>query len=356
VSGVEERMSAHHGVFSAHETFTENTVSTNERKEHFMNVTVNREPMEVEEKDPTVRSLLSDKNLPDKSIVVAINGEVVRREAWDDHKLHADDEIEIVHAVAGGSDELIIAGEVFSSRLFLGTGKYDDSETMNDALEASGTEMVTVAIRYMDLDGGRSVLHELDLSKYRLLPNTAGAYTAERAIRMANLAREATGTNWLKLEVIGDESTLWPDTAAAIEATKRLTDDGFIVLPYTSPDLVAALRLEEAGAATVMPLASPIGSGQGMPDWSAVHRIAERISVPVVVDAGIGVPSEASLSMELGADAVLVNTAIAKADDPIRMSRAMKLGVEAGRLSRLAGRMPVSAAAIPSSPTKGVPA
>lgn len=325
-----------------------------------MNVTVNRETMEIEAKNPTVRTLLSDKKLPDKSIVVAINGEVVRREEWDGHKLRADDEVEIVHAVAGGSgeadDELIIAGESFSSRLFLGTGKYDDFETMNAALEASGTEMVTVAIRYMDLDGGRSILHELDLSKYRLLPNTAGAYTADQAIRMANLAREATNTNWLKLEVIGDQNTLWPDTAATIEATKRLVNDGFIVLPYTSPDLVAALRLEEAGAATVMPLASPIGSGQGMPDWASVHRIAERISVPVVVDAGIGVPSEASLSMELGADAVLVNTAIAKADDPARMAEAMRLGVEAGRLSRLAGRMPVSASAIPSSPTEGVPA
>ncbi len=321
-----------------------------------MNVTVNREPMEVEEKDPTIRTLLARNDLPDKSIVVAVNGEIVHREDWDSRTLRADDDIEVVHAVAGGSDELVIAGEAFSSRLLLGTGKYDDFGTMKDALEKSGTEMVTVAIRYMDLDGGRSILHELDLSRYRLLPNTAGAYTAEQAIKMAHLAREATGTNWLKLEVIGDQSTLWPDTAATVEATKALVDDGFVVLPYTSPDLVCALRLEEAGAATVMPLASPIGSGQGMPDWASVHRIAERISVPVVVDAGIGVPSEASLSMELGADAVLVNTAIAKADDPARMAEAMKLGVEAGRLSRLAGRMPVSAAAVPSSPTKGVPA
>lgn len=327
-----------------------------------MNITVNREPMEVEEREPTIRTLLSEKKLPEKSIVVAINGEVVRREEWDAHSLRPDDDIEIVHAVAGGSgddggdDGLVIAGETFTSRLFLGTGKYDDFETMHAALEASGTEMATVAIRYMDLDGERSVLHELDLSKHRLLPNTAGAYTAEQAIRMAHLAREATNTNWLKLEVIGDESTLWPDTAATIEATKALADDGFVVLVYTSGDLVAALRLEEAGAATVMPLASPIGSGQGMPDWTSIHRIAERVSVPVVVDAGIGVPSEASLSMELGADAVLVNTAIAKSDDPVRMAEAMRLGVEAGRLSRLAGRMPVSASAIPSSPTKGVPA
>lgn len=209
----------------------------------------------------------------------------------------------------------------------------------------------------MDLDGSRSILEDLDLEKYRLLPNTAGATTADQAIKMARLAREATGTNWLKLEVIGDKKTLWPDTEATVAATKILVDEGFIVLPYTSPDLVAAIRLEEAGAATVMPLASPIGSGQGMPDWSSIERIIERIeSVPVVVDAGIGVPSDASRAMELGADAVLVNTAIAKADDPVRMGLAMKLGTEAGRLSHLAGRMPVSRYAVPSSPTKGVPA
>ncbi|MDP9411425.1 MAG: thiazole synthase [Actinomycetota bacterium] len=253
---------------------------------------------------------------------------------------------------------LEIAGETFSSRLFLGTGKYPDAQTMNAALEASGTALVTVAIRYMDLSGDEdgSILHQLDLSRYRLLPNTAGATTAEQAIRMARLAREATGTNWLKLEVIGDEATLWPDTAATVEATKVLVEEGFVVLPYTSPDLVSAIRLEEAGASTVMPLASPIGSGQGMVDWTGIGRIVERISVPVVVDAGIGVPSDAAMAMELGADAVLVNTAVARAEDPVRMARAMRLGTEAGRLAYLAGRMPVSAAARPSSPTRGVPA
>lgn len=322
-----------------------------------MRVTVNREPVEVEE-EPTIRTLLAGEELPDRSVVVAVNGDVVRREEWDARRIEAGDEVEIVHAVAGGSgeDELVISGESFSSRLFLGTGKYEDVETMNAALAASGTEMVTVAIRYMDLSGDRSILQDLDLSRYQLLPNTAGATTAEQAIKMARLAREATGTNWLKLEVIGDPTTLWPDTAATVEATKVLVDEGFVVLPYTSPDLIAAIRLEEAGAATVMPLASPIGSGQGMPDWSSIHRIVERITVPVVVDAGIGVPSDAAFAMELGADAVLVNTAIAKAEDPPRMARAMKLGVEAGRLSRLAGRMPVSPAALPSSPTRGVPA
>ncbi|QYJ15389.1 Thiazole synthase [Rubrobacter xylanophilus DSM 9941] len=305
-----------------------------------------------------MRRLLEERRLPDKAIVVAVNGEVVRREEWDSRVLSEGDEVEIVHAVAGGSgeDELEIAGVRFSSRLFVGTGKYEDTQTMREALERSGTEMVTVAVRYMDLSGERSILQELDLSRYRLLPNTAGATTAEQAVKMARLAREATGTNWIKLEVIGDQKTLWPDTAATVEATETLVKEGFVVLPYTSTDLVAAIRLEEAGAATVMPLASPIGSGQGMPDWASIQRIVERISVPVVVDAGLGVPSDAAFAMELGADAVLVNTAIARAQDPPRMAEAMKLGVRAGRLAYLAGRMPVSRYAVPSSPTRGVPA
>ena len=322
-----------------------------------MNVNINREHTEVKNPEPTVRSLLDEKEIPERAIVVAVNGVVVRQSEWRDHRIEEGDEVEIVHAVAGGGGEedLVVAGESFSSRLFLGTGKYPDVETTNAALERSGTEMVTVAVRYMDLSGDRSILQELDLSRYRLLPNTAGATTVEEAVKMAHLAREATGTEWLKLEIIGDQSTLWPDTAATVEATKTLVDEGFVVLPYTSPDLVAALRLEEAGAATVMPLGSPIGSGQGMLDWAGIGRIVERISVPVVVDAGIGASSDAALAMELGADAVLVNTAIAKAEDPPRMAEAMKLGVEAGRLSYLAGRMPVSPEAHPSSPTKGVP-
>lgn len=325
-----------------------------------MNVTVNQEPVEIGAQEPTIRELLAERGVPDEGVVVAIGGDVVPRGEWDELTVKEGDEVEIVHAVAGGSGEdiLEIAGETFSSRLFLGTGKYPDAQTMNAALEASGTALVTVAIRYMDLSGDEdgSILHQLDLSRYRLLPNTAGATTAEQAIRMARLAREAIGTNWLKLEVIGDEATLWPDTAATVEATKVLVEEGFVVLPYTSPDLVSAIRLEEAGASTVMPLASPIGSGQGMVDWTGIGRIVERISVPVVVDAGIGVPSDAAMAMELGADAVLVNTAVARAEDPVRMARAMRLGTEAGRLAYLAGRMPVSAAARPSSPTRGVPA
>jgi thiazole synthase len=324
-----------------------------------MNLTVNREPARIEAPEPTVEALIEEREMPREAVVVAVNGEVVQRDEWEERKLEEGDEVEIVRAVAGGGgeDDLYIAGERFSSRLILGTGKYPDWETMNAALERSGTEMVTVAIRYMNSPDEGSILDNLDLSRYRLLPNTAGATTVDQALRMARLAREATGAEWIKLEIIGDQSTLWPDTAATIEATRILVSEGFIVLPYTSPDLVAAMRLEEAGAATVMPLGSPIGSGQGMPDWAGVHRIVERISsVPVVVDAGIGVPSDASLAMELGADAILVNTAVARANDPSLMAEAMKLGTKAGRLSYLAGRMAVSPSAHPSSPTKGVPA
>jgi thiazole synthase len=323
-----------------------------------MRITLNQQPLQVSEDKITVEEMLNENEIPKEAIVVAVNQDVVRRDEWPGYQLREGDEIEIVHAVAGGSgeDELVIAGERFSSRLFLGTGKYPDPETMNAALQRSGTEMVTVAMRYMDLSGERSILEQLDLSRYRLLPNTAGATTVEQAAKMARLAREATGTNWLKLEIIGDERTLWPDTAATIEATKLLVEEGFVVLPYTSPDLVAAIRLEEAGAATVMPLGSPIGSGQGMVDWASISRIVERITVPVVVDAGLGVPSDAALAMELGADAVLVNTAIARAGDPPRMAEAMKLGIWAGRLAYLSGRISASPMAHPSSPTVGIPA
>jgi thiazole synthase len=245
--------------------------------------------------------------------------------------------------------------------LFAGTGKYPDAGSMIESLDRSGAEMVTVAIRYMNLtapvhgSNGESILASLDLSRYKLLPNTAGAYTVADAVKMARLAQAATGTNWIKLEVIGDATTLWPDVAATIEATKILVAEGFVVLPYTSPDLVVARKLEEAGAATVMPLASPIGSGQGMQDWISIQRIIDAVSVPVIVDAGIGAPSDAALAMELGADAVLVNTAIAKAGNPPLMAEAMNLGVRAGRAAYLSGRIPKSVEARASSPEAGVP-
>lgn len=254
-------------------------------------------------------------------------------------------------------DILKIADVSFQSRLFLGTGKYPSFQQMADALEASGTDMVTVAVRYMNLENpqAESVLDYIDRKKYRLLPNTAGATTLNQALRMARLAREATGTNWIKIEVIGDERSLWPDVTATIEATKILVKEGFVVLPYTSPDLVAALHLEDAGAATVMPLGSPIGTGQGMLDWSGIRRIVERIEVPVIVDAGLGVPSDAARAMEMGVDAVLMNTAVAEAGDPVAMAGAMRQATEAGRTAFTVGRMPIRDDASPSSPTEGVP-
>lgn len=325
-----------------------------------MTLTVNNEPLRFDRESLTIEALLQERSVPAGSVVIAVNDDVVPRGEWGSRVLRDGDTVDIVQAVSGGDhdDVLTIAGQAFSSRLFLGTGKYPDNDSMVRALAASSTEMVTVAIRFMNLDGGNgggSILEQLDMSRYRLLPNTAGAYTVRDAVKMARLSRAATGTEWIKLELIGDQRTLWPDVAATVEATKILVEEGFVVLPYTSPDLVAALRLEEAGAATVMPLASPIGSGAGMQDWKGIERIVRAVSVPVVVDAGIGVPSDAALAMELGADAVLVNTAVAKSADPVTMARAMRLGVEAGRLARLAGRMPISEDANPSSPTSGVP-
>lgn len=328
-----------------------------------MNLTLNRKPYVAEADVETIADLVRGQVAAEKSVVVAVNGDIIQRADWPIRILKEGDTVDIVRAVSGGdhatSDTFTIAGTTFSSRLFLGTGKYPTAESMVASLDASGTEMVTVAIRFMDLDGSSNgegaILDNVDLNRYRLLPNTAGAYTVKDAVNMAHLARAATGTNWIKLEVIGDRATLWPDVTGTIEATRILVADGFVVLPYTSPDLVAAIRLEEAGASTVMPLASPIGSGQGMQDWLSIKRIVDAVSVPVVVDAGIGTASDAALAMEIGAAAVLVNTAVAKATDPVRMATAMRLGVEAGRHAFLAGRMPRHDAAQASSPIAGVP-
>lgn len=345
-----------------------------------MKLEVNGRPFDFDPQGeaPTIWHFLRSRGAAVEHVVVAVNGDVVPRAQWASHELKEGDVVEVVHAVAGGQeaagrdpaeravggaaagweaeDPLVIAGRSFRSRLMVGTGKYSSPEVMVAALEASGAEVVTVAIRYMDLDqpGGGSILQHLDLRRYTLLPNTAGATTAEQAIRMARLAREATGTNWIKLEVIGDPTTLWPDVAATVEAAKVLVKEGFVVLPYTSPDLVTALRLEDAGCATVMPLASLIGSGQGFIDWVSIRRIVERVQVPVVVDAGLGTPSDAALAMELGAAAVLINTAIARAQDPVRMAAAMRLGVLAGRQGFLAGPMRRRWEAEASSPTTGV--
>jgi thiazole synthase len=251
---------------------------------------------------------------------------------------------------------LVIGGKEFTSRLMLGTGKYRNREEMLGAFEASGTQIITVALRRIDFDDpeSRSILDDVDWSNYQILPNTAGCATAEEAIRVARLAREMGLSDWVKLEVIPDPKYLFPDPVGTLEAAKILIDEGSTVLPYIMDDPVLARKLEEIGCATVMPLAAPIGSGQGLVHFDRIKIIIDQSSVPVVVDAGIGAPSDASLAMELGADACLVNTAIALADDPPTMARAMKLGMEAGRLAYLAGRIPKRESASPSSPTSGI--
>jgi thiazole synthase len=253
------------------------------------------------------------------------------------------------------TDEVLrLGGKEFHSRLFVGTGKYATWELMRDAVEISETEMVTVAVRRVNLDrpDEPSLLDYLP-RHVTLLPNTAGCYTVEEAVTTARLARAAGLGSLVKLEVIGDQELLWPDPVGTLEATRRLVAEGFTVLVYTTSDPVLARHLEAAGAAAVMPLGSPIGSGQGVLDVEAIVRIKARVSVPVVVDAGIGSPADAALAMETGADAVLVNTAIAAATDPVRMAEAMRLAVEAGRLGYLAGRMPRRAHAVASSPETG---
>jgi thiazole synthase len=254
-----------------------------------------------------------------------------------------------------GADLLEIGDKQFRSRLMLGTGKYRRPEEMNAALEASGCEIVTVALRRIDLDAPkRSILDEIDWTRYQILPNTAGARTMEEAVRTARLARAMGLSDWIKVEVIPDPKYLLPDPVGTLEACRILVDEGFVVLPYINADPVLALKLQEIGTATVMPLASPIGSGQGMKTFDSIRIIVEQATVPVVVDAGIGVPSDAAISMELGADACLINTAIARSENPALMAEAMRLGVEAGRKAYLAGRMPVLPFASASSPLEGV--
>ena len=255
------------------------------------------------------------------------------------------------------SPNLQIAGRQFGSRLVVGTGKYRSFQEMQRCHEASGAEMVTVAVRRVNLTdrSKESLLDYIDRSKLFLLPNTAGCYTADDAIRAAILAREVGLSNWIKLEVIGDEKNLFPDNAGLLEATRVLVKEGFVVLPYTNDDIVNARRLIEAGAAAVMPLAAPIGSGLGVQNENNLRILREMITeVPLIVDAGVGTASDAAIAMELGADGVLMNTAIAAADDPVRMARAMKLAVEAGRLAYEAGRMPRKLYASASSPLAGV--
>ena len=250
----------------------------------------------------------------------------------------------------------VIADREFQSRLMVGTGKYSSNDVMNQSIEASGADVVTVAVRRVELDRTKDagILHHLDPERFFLLANTAGCFTAGDAMRYARLAQAAGFNEWVKLEVIGDRDSLLPDTAGLLEATRVLAAEGFKVMAYTNDDLITALRLEDAGAVAVMPLASPIGSGLGLLNPFAIRTIKHRLSVPVIVDAGVGTASDACVTMEQGVDGMLMNTGIAAAGDPVRMATAMKLAVEAGRLAHLAGRMPRREVAVPSSPLTGM--
>ena len=253
------------------------------------------------------------------------------------------------------SDPFVIAGRTFASRLIVGTGKYSSHAVMAQAHAASGADMVTVAVRRVNLAdrSGQSLMDFIDRDRMFILPNTAACYTAEDAIRTARLGREVGLSHWVKLEVIGDEKTLFPDNEGLLEATRVLVKEGFVVLPYTTDDPVVCRKLEDAGAAAVMPLGAPIGSGLGIQNPNNIRIIKEQARVPVIVDAGVGTASDAAIAMELGADGVLMNTAVALAQDPVAMARAMKLAVEAGRLAYRAGRIPRRSYASASSPLEG---
>jgi len=306
-----------------------------------------------------IAQLLEHFDLPKDRVAVERNRSIVPKPQWESVALNQGDELEVVHFVGGGSgqdDSFVIAGRTFRSRLIVGTGKYPSNQVMTEAHRRSGTDMVTVAVRRIDLKApkGQSLIDFIDRERIMILPNTAACYNVDDAVRTARLGREAGLSNWVKLEVIGDERTLFPDTAALIEATKILVKDGFVVLPYTNDDLIVARRLIDAGAAAIMPLGAPIGSGMGIQNIAGIRILREMITeVPLIVDAGVGTASDATIAMELGADGVLMNTAIAGAKDPGAMAEAMNFAVKAGRLAYRSGRIQRKLYATASSPVEG---
>jgi thiazole synthase len=302
--------------------------------------------------------LLEALKINPETVAVEVNLDIITKDKRAAHLLKDGDEVEIVKFVGGGLGEaaLELGGLSFSSRLLMGTGRYPSFDAMRRCHEASGTQIVTVAVARHQLGtpAADHVLDHIDRSKLTLLPNTAGAYTAKEAVRLAKLARELLHTDWIKLEVLGNPTTLWPDTAETVAACRELVRDGFTVLPYTTDDLIVAKKLEDEGAAAIMPLGSMIGSGLGILNPVTLQLIKSAAKVPVIVDAGLGCASDAALAMELGADGVLLNTAVASAQDPEAMAQAMGLAVRAGRLSFLAGRTPKRNYASPSSPGAGL--
>ncbi len=305
-----------------------------------------------------ITQVLEHLDLPKDRVAVERNRTIVPKPQWESVAVGQGDQLEVVHFVGGGAvdDTFTIAGRKFRSRLIVGTGKYPSHQVMAEAHRLSGTDMVTVAVRRVDLKApkGESLLDYIDREKIMILPNTAGCYNVDDAVRTARLGREAGLSNWVKLEVIGDEKTLFPDTAALVEATRILVKEGFVVLPYTNDDLIVARRLIDAGAAAIMPLGAPIGSGMGIQNVAGMRILREMITeVPLIVDAGVGTASDATVAMELGADGVLLNTAIAGAKDPGAMAEAMNYAVRAGRLAYRAGRIQRKLYATASSPVEG---
>jgi thiazole synthase len=329
-----------------------------------LSVTINGEPRVVEGAT-SVRALLSHLGMDPTKIAVERNLEIVPRSQYDTVTVSEGDRLEIVHFIGGGNvpvealpadKPFVVAGRTFKSRLIIGTGKYKTYAQNAAALEASGAEMVTVAVRRVNLTDPNQpkLIDFIDPKKYTYLPNTAGCFTGEDAVRTLRLAREAGGWTLVKLEVLGDRKTLYPDMVETLRATELLIKEGFQVMVYCSDDPLMAKRLEELGAAAVMPLAAPIGSGLGVQNPVNIRMIIEDAKVPVIVDAGVGTASDAAVAMELGCDGVLMNTAIAEAKDPVLMARAMKHAVKAGRLAYLAGRMAKKRYADLSSPLAGL--
>ncbi|QFY41560.1 sulfur carrier protein ThiS [Candidatus Methylospira mobilis] len=308
----------------------------------------------------TLSELIAELELTGKRIAVELNREIIPQSRFDSQRLQENDKIEIVHAIGGGQsgDPLVIAGKTYQSRLLVGSGKYRDLQETKLATEASGAEIVTIAIRRSNIGqnpGEPNLLDVLPPERYTLLPNTAGCYSAEEAVRTCRLARELLGGhNLVKLEVLGDVRTLLPDIIATLEATRTLVSEGFDVMVYTNDDPIIAKRLEELGCVAVMPLAAPIGSGLGIRNPYNILTILENAKVPILVDAGVGTASDAAIAMELGCDGVLMNTAIAGAQNPVLMASAMRKAIEAGREAFRAGRIPRKRFASASSPVDGL--
>jgi thiazole synthase len=322
-----------------------------------MTVELNGQPIELPDGATVATAVERSGAAPEgRGVAVAVDGDVVPRSEWDATPLTDGQTIEVLAAIQGGAENgFELGGRSWGSRLIVGSGGFRSLEQMEQALIASGTEIVTVALRRVDTEMEGSVLDLIRRLDLFALPNTAGCYTARDAIRTARLAREAFETDWIKLEVIGDDRTLFPDAVELVAAAETLVDEGFTVLPYTNDDPILARRLEEVGCAAVMPLGSPIGSGMGIRNPYNIQIIAERSGVPVVLDAGIGTASDAALAMELGCDGVLLASSVSRAEDPAGMATAMRAAVEAGLAARLAGRIPRRLHAEASTPVEGTP-